>query len=259
MNCSEVREIIQLYMDDELESRDTLKVQQHLESCSACSHVLEMFLEQDRLLRQEARGQEVDGSLLRESILDAIRSQAKHPLNRFGARAAWIAPRAWMRIAAMAVLAIAGGLLLSRAGLLPGVAENVYAAVASDHADHCSVDSRLGAVVAREELDSLSRVYGKLDRTPDLSAFLYGDPAGRACKVNGTLFLHLVYYSPDRQPLSVFLRPHASGLTNDGLTILHENEHAVTSVSKSGVDVLVVTSTNDELGAAVAQTIASYL
>lgn len=260
MNCSEVREIIQLYMDNELDSRDTLNVQQHLESCSACSHILEVFLEQDRLLRQEAQAQELDSHLLRARILNAIRSQAKQPLNRFDVRAGWNTPRAWMRVAAIAVLAIAGGLLLSRAGLLPGINENVYAAVASDHADHCSIDSRRGAITDHEELDRLSRSYGKLDRTPDLTAFGYVDPAGRACKVNGTVFLHLVYYSPDRQPLSIFLRPHSSDLANDGLTILHEKSHAVSSISKAGVDVLVVTSIDDEPGAAaVAQAIASHL
>lgn len=259
MNCSEVREIIQLYMDDELNSRDTLSVQQHLESCSACSHVLDMLLAQDKLLKQEARAQEVDSHLVREKVLAAIRTEAKQSLNRFTTRAVWNAPRVWKRVAAIAVLAIAGGLLLSRAGLLPGIAENVYAAVSSDHADHCSIESRGAAITDREELDRLSRAYGKLDRTPDLSAFRYGEAAGRACKVNGTVFLHLAYYSPDRQPLSVFLRPHSSDLTNDGLRILHEKEHSVTSVSKSGVDVFVVTSNDDELGAAAAQAIASYL
>jgi hypothetical protein len=259
MNCNEVREIIQLYLDDELDSRDTLNVQKHLESCSACSHVLDMFLEQDRLLRQEARAQNVDSHLLRERILDGIRGQAKQPLGRFSTRAAWNAPRAWKRVAAIAVLAIGAGLLLSRAGLLPGVAENVYAAVASDHADHCSIDSKLGGITERDELDRLSRAYGKLDRTPDLSAFRYGNPVGRACKVNGTLFLHLVYYNPDRQPLSIFLRPHSADLTSDGLRIFQKQERSVYSVSKSGVDVFVVTSIDDELGAAVAQTIASLL
>lgn len=260
MNCSEVREIIQLYLDDELDSRDTLSVQRHLESCSACAHVLDMFLEQDRLLRRQARAQDVDTHLLRERILNAIRSQTKQPLNRFNARAVWNAPNAWRRVAAIAALAIAGGLLLSRFGLLPGVAENVYAAVASDHADHCSIDSRLGAVVDREELDKLSRSYGKLDQTPDLTAFGYVDPVGRACKVDRTVFLHLVYYNPDRRPLSIFLRPHSSDLANDGLTTRREKSHAVSSISKSGVDVLVVTSVDDEpSAAAVAQVIASHL
>jgi anti-sigma factor RsiW len=115
MNCSEVREIIQLYMDNELGSRDTLNVQRHLEACSACSHVLDMFLKQDRLLRQEARAHELDSHQLRERILVAIRGQAQHPLNRLSAHAVWNVPSD-KASGSGAVFAIAATLLLSRPG-----------------------------------------------------------------------------------------------------------------------------------------------
>lgn len=260
MTCTEVKEIIQLYLDDELAARDTLDVQKHLESCSGCTHVLEAFLEQDRLLREEARAEQIDSHLLREQILSAIRGdRAQQPRIRLSARDAWSVQPAWRRVAAIAVLAITAALLLAKAGFLPGITENVYAAVASDHADHCAFDSRVPAITDGEELDRMSRSLGKLDRTPDLSAFGYSNVKGRTCEVNSTAFLHLVYYSPDQRPVSVFLRLHSHGPNADDLKVVRAKEYEVASVSKLGVDLLVVSSKGNRQGAAIAESIAAQL
>jgi anti-sigma factor RsiW len=259
MNCGEVTELIQLYLDNELQARDTLDMQKHLESCSACTRLLQTLLEQDKLLREEARAQKVDSHVVREKILIAVRRPFEPERKRWSAPAFWSAHPAWQRVAAIVALTIAAGLLFSMAGLLPGVTDNIYAAVAADHADHCSVESGLGAISEVEELARLSRTYGKQEHTPDLSNFGYKNPVGRVCMVNGTLFLHLVYYTSDQRPLSVFLQPHSAGLISDALRVLRERGYSVSSVSKSGVDVLVVTSQDDERGAAIATTLASQL
>ena len=253
MSCSEVTELIQLYLDDELDARDTLNVQRHLESCSACSHVLDGFMEQDRLLKEAARAAATDSCSVRLKILSAIRRETQ------ASRSRWVVPVAWRRVAAIVALATVTGLLLLKGGFLPGINENVYAAIASDHADHCSIGSRVGATTDRQELDRLSATYGKLNSTPDLSAFGYVDPFGRTCKVSGTVFLHLVYHRPDRQALSVFVRAHSSGLVADDLTNLQQAGYKMTSLSKSGIDLLVVTSLGDQEAAVIAQTIAAKL
>jgi anti-sigma factor RsiW len=260
MNCSEAREIIELYMDSELEARDTLTVQKHLDSCAGCSHLLETLLEQDRLLRDEWRAQQVESRLLRDEILNAMRdNRSQQPSVRLSGPARWSAQPAWRRLAAMVVLTIAAGLLLSKAGLLPDITQNVYAAVASDHADHCSIDSKLPAITDGDELDRLIRTYGKLNRTPNLSDFGYGAVRGRTCKVQGSPFLHLVYYSSDQQPVSVFLRLHSSGLRADNLSVIREGEFDVASLSKSGVDLLLVSSLHKDQTTAITQTIAAQL
>ncbi|HMG34978.1 MAG TPA: anti-sigma factor [Blastocatellia bacterium] len=260
MNCGEVREIIQLYMDNELEARDTLSVQKHLESCGGCFYLLETFLEQDRLLRDEARAEQVDSHLLREQILNIVRdSQPQSSVGRRNKLARWTGQPAWLRFAAIVVLALAAGLLLSKAGLLPSIGQNVLAAVASDHADHCSIDSKLPAITDADELNRLSRTYAKLDKTPDLSYFGYGGVRGRTCKVNGTPFLHLVYYSCDQQPVSVFLRLHSSTLPADDLSLVKEREYEVVSVFKSGVDLLVVSSIHSDKTTAITESIMAQL
>ena len=259
MNCDEVREIIQLYLDDELEGRDTLNVQRHLEACSACSHLLDSFLEQDRMLKEQARVENVESNKVRERILNAIRVEFSQSRRRWNVLASWRYGGPWRRIAAIAVLSTVAGVLLLRSGPPQVPGQSVYAAVVSDHADHCSADSPVGAIRNGDELDHLSAVYGKLRRTPNLLAFGYRDPAGRTCKVNGTVFLHLVYYCSDQPPISMFLRPHSPGLAADSLIMLHKAQYMVTSLSKSGVDLLVVTPVGYEQGSEIAQTIASQL
>lgn len=260
MNCGEAREVIQLYMDDELEARDTLTVQKHLESCAGCSRQLERLLEQDRVLRDASRAERVDNRLLREKILNAILdNRPVQPMVRIRWVDRWSARPAWRRVAAIVVLTIAAGLLLSKAGLLPYTTQNVYAAVVSDHADHCSVDSKLAAITDGGELDRLIRTFGKLSRAPDVSDFGYDDVRGRTCKVNGVLFLHLVYYSSERARVSVFLGFHASSLPTDDFSVVREREYEVVSVSKSGVDLLVVSSIPNDQITAITESIAAQL
>jgi len=44
MNCGETKELIQLYLDNELDARSALAVQQYLDSCPPCSRQLNAFL-----------------------------------------------------------------------------------------------------------------------------------------------------------------------------------------------------------------------
>lgn len=88
MNCSDAREIIQLYLDSELDGRSTLNVLRHLEICAACSQVLARDLEQDAWLRQAARSEPVDSRRVRKEIVSAIRWKAA------GSRYRWL----WLRL-----------------------------------------------------------------------------------------------------------------------------------------------------------------
>ncbi len=75
MNCGEAREIIQLYLDSELDARSTLSVLRHIEICAACSQILARDLEQDARLKQAACSELVDSQRVRKEIVSAIRRQ----------------------------------------------------------------------------------------------------------------------------------------------------------------------------------------
>lgn len=262
MNCGETKNLIQLYLDNELDARSTLAMQQHLDSCSACSRQLNAFLLQDQTLKQAARAETVDSDRVRAAILGAIAQETKaeaprRTLNWLPSH--WFKMAAWQRIAAVAVLALAVTFLVLRVGWMPGINDAVYAAVAADHAAHCSADVTMGAVTDLDELHRLVTTTAKFKAVPDLSAFGYGNPRGRVCEVNEVEFLHLVYYHASQPPISLFLRPHNSNLITERLTALHSGSFNVVSVSQAGVDLLVVSSLTEEQISSITRAIASWL
>lgn len=93
MNCNEVREIIQLYLDSELDPRSTLSVLRHLERCSGCSRLLAGDLRRDASLKEAARYEAVDGRRVRHEIVSAIRREAARSRYR------WLLLQCWRYVA----------------------------------------------------------------------------------------------------------------------------------------------------------------
>ena len=251
MNCGEVKDIIQLYMDSELEARDTFAVQRHLESCSSCSSLLNAFAQQDRALRQAARAEAGDNLALRESVLARIREQSPDTAR------GWRSPATLRRVAALSALAITATLLVLF-GQTPAPDE-VYAAVAADHFAHCTLDKLDNAIKDRDTLNRLVAEYGKMGATPDLSAFGFRDPHAKICGVNGVKFLHLIFLDSNGQGLSLFIRPHAPDLSVEQLTVLQRRDFSVASVSRSGTDLLVVSALDEEQTSKIAEAVAAQL
>lgn len=249
MDCRSMQELIQVYLDSELDARSTLEVQQHLEACNRCARTLESLAEQDRHLKESARAESVSSADVREKILAAIHHQSiatTRGRRTFGD---------WRKVAAAAAIITLGAFLWLLGGLLPGRNQNVYAAIATDHVV-CSVDRHLGAGITIQELNRLAASYGKLASLPDLSSFGYTDPRGRICRVKGLEFLHLVFYNSEHQPLSLFLRPHAVGLIPEQLSVVDTDRGNVATLSRNGVDLLVVTPQGETRAASVAEAVA---
>jgi anti-sigma factor RsiW len=245
--------LIQLYLDSELDARSTLEAQRHLEACASCARLLDTLQEQDHLLKEAARAAAPPSAPVRARILGAIQDESSV------VKARWWRLPSWRRVAAVAVLLLITTLTALRGGWAPGVNEKVYAAVASDHAAHCSADMMMGATTDIEELNRRAASYGRVQTIPDLSAFGYGDPRGRICKINEIEFLHLTYYHPTEQPLSLFLRPHASDGIGERLTALNQDRFSVVSISSSVTDLFVVTSFDEGRTNTIAGAVAKQL
>lgn len=252
MDCQSMQELIQLYLDSELDARSTLDAQKHLAGCRRCTRTLESFAEQDRLLRQSARKESVPSERVRENILSAIRFQPEPLIWRT------IRFKGWRRFAALATVIALGAFLWLRGGLSPSNDQNVYAAISIDHVA-CSVDSHLGEGMKAEELNRLAAAYGNLSALPDLSSFGYSNARGRICRVKDLDFLHLVFYNEAHKPLSVFLRPRAAGLIPDELSIVGSGRRGIASLTSRDVNVIVVTSADDVRAASVAEAVAKQI
>lgn len=234
MNCKETKEYLQLYLDSELDARTTLDVQQHLEGCAGCTRLLEEYTRQDQWLKQAALAETPDSHWLRQRIVQQIRQPAPPP------RPFWFRHPVLLRVAAVLLLMALGSLYFFRGGDV--LNQKVYAAVAADHAAHCSVDNLMGAITNRADLDNLFAKYSDLQTTPDLSSFGYQHPRARVCKVDEVEFLHVVYYHATAQPISLFLRLHTSPLIAERMLAVSQEHYSVSSVTRTGTDFLLVTS-----------------
>jgi hypothetical protein len=258
MNCVDARELIQLYMDDELSSREALDVQHHIDSCSACASLLDYFTRQDEALRLFARSEAADHTLLREQILKDIRNQSLAAVPR---RQWWLGlaqSPALRRIAAVLIVGLVIGFFLLRGGINP----KVYADAVADHSDHCTLerlDSFKVTVRDPEKLNELAVKNSKLAKLPDLSDFGYANPRAVMCTLNGKRLLHLVFQSNSERPLSIFMGLHDKKIVEDDITTLTRGDCKVASMSTDGTDLLVVSFLDESKTATIAKAIAAQL
>lgn len=251
MRCDEAKNLIQLYMDNELDPCNTLEVQRHLENCPPCSHLLETFMLQDRLLSEAARSERINSDHLRRQILDAIRDQKP--------KSGWLS--GWRRAAAIIILIGIGSLIALRT-ILPADGD-VYAAAISDHR---SCSKRTDMTLAQgEKLDQLIGSLVDLKGAPDLSAFGYTWLRGRSCKLYCKVkkaeaqFLHLVFYGPGREPLSVFLARHPSKLVDGEAKLLLRDNSNVALIPGPKVDLIVVSPLDREQTSSIVRAITEQL
>ncbi len=263
MNCSEAKELIQLYIDNELDARNRLEAQQHLEACPSCTSLLDYFLKQDQTLKQFAKSETDDHANLRENILVAIREQSatshqEQNQGRIYWMQSWLKRPAFRRIAAVFVIAIVAAFFLLR----DGINEKVYADVVEDHADHCTLerlDNLSKSVSNMEQIDKLCAENGKFNKTPDFSAYGFSQARARFCRINGVKILHLIFQCENQKPLSIFMRLHDANMIADELVMLKREGYEIASFSKSGVDLFVVSSLDKKQTSAIAKTLSESL
>jgi anti-sigma factor RsiW len=254
MYCEEVKGLIQLYLDDELDARSALGVQQHLESCTVCLYLLNSFIKQDQRLRQATREETIDSSRLRERILAATALKARW----YQRSPDWLTLPLIRRTAAALAILLALSFLLLRGNLFPYVDQQAYAAAASDHI-RCITGASRGEIINMDELKQFVARFGKMNAIPNLTAFGYGPPHAILCKIKGEKFLHLVFYHPEVPPLSLYMRRSTSELIARSPTSVKFEEYGIFSTSIAGVELLIVSSLDEAGASLIAQAIAQQI
>jgi anti-sigma factor RsiW len=254
MYCEEVKGLIQLYLDDELAAHSALGVQQHLESCAVCLHLLNSFIKQDQRLKQAAREETIDSSRLRERILAATVLK----VTWYRRSPDWLTRPVITRTAAALAILLALSFVLLRGNLFPYVDQQVYAAAASDHI-RCITGASRGEIINIDDLKQFVARFGKMKAIPNLTAFGYGPPHAILCRIKGERFLHLIFNHPEGRPLSLYLRPRTSELIARSSTSLKLEEYGIFSTSLAGVDILIVSSLDEARASLIAQAIAQQI
>ena len=255
MNCSEVKKLIQLYMDSELEARDTLEVQRHLETCSSCNRTLQVLTDQDEKLRTAARAEVVGSVILRDRVLQAI-GQVERPVAAtgrvpLGGLVGSVSVLA--RVAAIVLVAGLLALILLKSGILHGAQNAVYADAIQDHQDHCMLENTIHRMYTDpSKIDLLTSKYCGINGPMDLSSQGLSGARARLCALQGKAYLHLLYFKSGEQNdgtmhqgISFFVRTDNTAVARS-LNIARKDGLVVGSASRPGISLVVVSPFSED-------------
>jgi len=249
MNCEEVRELAPLYVPGELDAARTRAVRGHLDVCGECRQEIESQIELDNRLRNELLCAPLDSSAVEQRVREAV---ARRPQPRFSRRL-----RIAVGIAAMLVLAAAG--LFALRGRFRSQPVEICSDAARDHLREIVRQEPRRWTSDRSGIDALSEHLGLAPAA--VSRFTvpgYQLERGKLCRLDGHVFLHLVYSNGVRE-FSLFLQPvldsHPAG---DLYAADFGDEHAA-SIQSSQARAVIVTSESNAAARNLARIAASAL
>lgn len=204
MNCQERVALSPLYHSGELDARNAAAFAAHLRACAACAREIQTQSMFDARLREAVLAEETDTAALDRRVLESIIAGAREPQPAPPMRAF---PRRWWAAAtalAVALVLVAGG--FGYRALLGQRTAPVYSDAAQDHQDEV-VDHQprkwhfdlptIQALAARELVPQADVAV--------LASHGFRLERGKLCRLNGQIYLHLVYQD-GKDELSVFLR-----------------------------------------------------
>jgi anti-sigma factor RsiW len=200
MNCSDIHELAPLYVCGELDAVHSAEFDVHLKQCSSCLDEVEAQSRLDARLRQALLAEDVDVGRVNRRIRERMARETVHPgvvpVRPRGHR--WL--KAALGIAAALVLALAGYLAL------PGRFAKVYADAAQDHQLEVVEHGPRHWTTDPAELAALEQRLGISLNVPEELGGGYHLEHGKICRLDGQLYLHLVYTDGTTE-FSLFLRP----------------------------------------------------
>jgi anti-sigma factor RsiW len=220
MNCS--RDLIEAYLDDELDAAQHSAVEQHLATCPNCSEAYAGLRKQKASIRAAAPYYTPPPNL-QQSVRDALRragtEKAKPPVSEV--------PWRWLAVAASLLLVVSVSWNVAR--LRPRSSEaNVAENVLSDHI-RSLLGTRLVDVPSSDQHTVKPWFAGKLDFSPevkDLEAQGFPLVGGRIEYLAGRRVAALVYHRR-QHVITLFIWPDASSsgvdarISRNGYNLLH--------------------------------------
>jgi anti-sigma factor RsiW len=243
MNCSDIHELAPLYVCGELDAAHAAEFDVHLKQCPSCLHEIEAQSRLDARLRQALLAEDVDVVRVNRRIRERMAGETVEPsvvsVEPRGSR--WL--KAALGIAAAFVLAVAGYFSF------PGRFARVYADAAQDHQMEVVDHGPRHWTTDPTELAGLEQRLGISLHVPEELAGGYHLEHGKICRLDGQLYLHLVYTDGTRE-FSLFLRPRdgerltgrISGASNGRLLRASDsgNEHLAAFATSQLIAVIAV-------------------
>jgi anti-sigma factor RsiW len=183
MNCNDVIELSPLYLSGELDPERAAAVTAHLNGCADCARDVEL----DTRLRRTVLAEPVDTANADLAIRRRVAREAR--LRR-------------MSIAAGIAALLVVGVVVYRSVSVKTA--SVFAAAAQDHRREVVNHESRRWVSQPEQMDALATREGISTAAPAAIAGYHVEHA-KLCRLNGRIFLHVVYSDGARE-FSLFLR-----------------------------------------------------
>ncbi len=202
MNCTDIASLTPLYLSGELDRARAAEFSAHLVSCAACMREIQRQTEMDALLRAGVLAEQTGTEALDRRVRDQI---AREPAPRSGAGSRWLVA------AGVAALLLAGGFgYRAWRSMQPG---GLYTDAARDHRSEVVNRQPRRWLTDRAAIETLARQRGvPAGAIAGTAPSGYRTEHGKLCRLDGRIFLHLVY-TDGAHEISVFLRERgAEGL-----------------------------------------------
>jgi anti-sigma factor RsiW len=193
MNCRDITELCPLYLSGELAGPRALAFAEHLRECQACAMELERQTQLDTMLRDSVLAEQIDTAAVDHGVHVRILSEAS----------------SW-RGRGLAIAAGVGAILLAASvgyrTILPEKPPRLFADAAQDHHNEVIGRQHRTWLMDPRAVDELAQRNGI---APLLVARItppgYGLVEAKLCRLDGRVFLHLVYADGAGQ-FSMYLR-----------------------------------------------------
>jgi anti-sigma factor RsiW len=226
MKCASARELIESYLDDELDPNLRAEIQDHLTSCSSCSETHARLLELQKDIRAQAPYYDAPASL-EPRIRNALAQAAKSEIPIRGATGRSPAWR-WIAVAASVLLAVSLALNLRLFRSAHGDRDSIAQNLVSSHV-RSLIGTHLLDVPSSDHHTVKPWFNGKLDFAPDVK-----DLAGQGFPLIGGRIDYManqpvaaLIYKRRQHVINLFVWPSASSvnsaeeLSEKGYNLVH--------------------------------------
>lgn len=255
MNCGDMNEILPLYLTGELDAARAAGLRGHLDECGACAAGFKQQRECDAELREAILADGIDVAALNHRIRERI-SAGERTRSR------------WPLAVAAAIAAVALTAGIGYRTIHKPVTAILCVHAAEDHHGEV-VDKQPRKWLSNpEQIEALARRNGVASLIPAaIASGGYHLDRGRACRLEGAVFVHLVYSnganefslflsSRDAKPLAGDIRDRANGRAIYAAS--HGQEHL--SYFRNGdLTAVVVTNQSEAATLSIARSASSVL
>ena len=240
MTCKDVVSLSPLYLSGELDPVRRAEFGSHLDACPSCARELKEQRYLDERLRAAMLEESVQTAEMDRHIREVIRREY---IRRFSA-------------AAGIAVALIAGVISYRALTLDS---KVYSAAAADHRREVVEGQNRRWVSGNTAIEVLAAEQGVSAsgiHAPETAG--YRLQRAKLCRLNGVVFLHLVYAN-DVKECSIFLRRREPGPISEPAYATDHNREHLASFRTKGLTAVVVTEQSRDVALQLAELTARAL